>query len=257
MGTGPYRLKSWTRGQQIVLEANPDFRDETYPAPGRDPGDAAIAKGLTGRKLPLDRDRRHRDHRGSAAAPAVVRSRRSSTTSACRATLAAHRARRRKAEARAREARRRAAPADRAVAGVLLLQPGRSGRRRLRAGEDRAAPRGRAWATTATAAIRQLANGQAVLADQPVPPGLYGHDSGDRRRRCRYDPAAARALLDRFGYKDRDGDGYRETPDGKPLTLVEGLDDRRGGAREPTSCGSATWTRSASASRSSRTSGPS
>ena len=35
-----------------------------------------------------------------------------------------------------------------------------------------------------------------------------------------YDPAAARALLDKFGYKDRDGDGYRETPDGKPLTLV-------------------------------------
>ena len=34
-----------------------------------------------------------------------------------------------------------------------------------------------------------------------------------------YDPAAARALLDRFGYKDRDGDGYRETPSGKPLVL--------------------------------------
>ena len=32
--------------------------------------------------------------------------------------------------------------------------------------------------------------------------------------------AAARALLDKFGYKDRDGDGYRELPDGKPLTLV-------------------------------------
>jgi ABC-type transport system substrate-binding protein len=36
----------------------------------------------------------------------------------------------------------------------------------------------------------------------------------------RYDPAAARALLDKFGYRDRDGDGYRETPDGKPLTIV-------------------------------------
>ena len=35
-----------------------------------------------------------------------------------------------------------------------------------------------------------------------------------------HDPAAARALLDKFGYKDRDGDGYRETPDGKPLTVV-------------------------------------
>ena len=35
------------------------------------------------------------------------------------------------------------------------------------------------------------------------------------------DPAAARALLDRFGYKDRDGDGYRERPDGTPLVLVQ------------------------------------
>lgn len=35
-----------------------------------------------------------------------------------------------------------------------------------------------------------------------------------------YDPAAARALLDQFGYRDRDGDGYREMPDGKPFTIV-------------------------------------
>ena len=34
-----------------------------------------------------------------------------------------------------------------------------------------------------------------------------------------YDTAAARALLDKFGYKDRNGDGYREAPDGKPLVL--------------------------------------
>lgn len=26
-------------------------------------------------------------------------------------------------------------------------------------------------------------------------------------------------MLDRFGYKDRDGDGYRELPDGKPLVI--------------------------------------
>ena len=34
-----------------------------------------------------------------------------------------------------------------------------------------------------------------------------------------YDPAKAKALLDMFGYVDRDGDGYREMPDGKPLVL--------------------------------------
>ncbi|HEX3136814.1 MAG TPA: ABC transporter substrate-binding protein, partial [Casimicrobiaceae bacterium] len=46
VGTGPYRLKEWVRGQKIVLEANPDFREQTYPAPGEgsEPGDTAIAK---------------------------------------------------------------------------------------------------------------------------------------------------------------------------------------------------------------------
>jgi len=55
VGTGAYQLKEWTRGQKIVLEANPAYRDEVYPTPaaGSEPGDAAIAKGLAGQRLPL------------------------------------------------------------------------------------------------------------------------------------------------------------------------------------------------------------
>ena len=55
VGTGAYRLKHWTRGHHLVLEANTDYRNEQYPGPGSGsaPGDAAIAKGLKGRKLPL------------------------------------------------------------------------------------------------------------------------------------------------------------------------------------------------------------
>ena len=34
-----------------------------------------------------------------------------------------------------------------------------------------------------------------------------------------YNPARAKALLDLYGYVDRDGDGWREQPDGKPLVL--------------------------------------
>ena len=105
-------------------------------------------------------------------------------------------------------------------------------------------------------AISSLLHGQAIQATQPVPPALYGHDP-KYVAPYGYDPRAARALLDKFGYKDRDGDGYRELPDGKPLTLRAGLDAGQRRARERRAVEEATWTRSASGSRSSRTSGPS
>ena len=34
VGTGPYRLAQWRRGQKIVLEANPNFREEYFPENG-------------------------------------------------------------------------------------------------------------------------------------------------------------------------------------------------------------------------------
>jgi ABC-type transport system substrate-binding protein len=51
VGTGPYRLKEWRRGQKIVLEANPNFRDEYYPE-SNSPDDRPFAK-YKGRKIPL------------------------------------------------------------------------------------------------------------------------------------------------------------------------------------------------------------
>src|SRR5438477_7893605 len=55
IGTGPYRLKHWVRGQKIVLEANPGYRNEAYPVPGpgSESGDAGIARDNTGKKLPI------------------------------------------------------------------------------------------------------------------------------------------------------------------------------------------------------------
>jgi oligopeptide transport system substrate-binding protein len=42
----------------------------------------------------------------------------------------------------------------------------------------------------------------------------------------RQDVQLARALLDHFGYIDRDSDGYREMPDGKPLELTKSTTPR-------------------------------
>ena len=67
--------------------------------------------------------------------------------------------------------------------------------------------------------IAAVYKGQAELAQQLVPPGLSGHDPKLKLRPA-YDPALANALLDRFGYKDCDGDGFREAPGCKPLKIT-------------------------------------
>jgi ABC-type transport system substrate-binding protein len=68
-------------------------------------------------------------------------------------------------------------------------------------------------------AIRVLLKGRAAPAYGMIPPDIAGYDPALKTQAQVYDPALARALLDRFNYKDRDGDGYRETPDGKPLAI--------------------------------------
>ena len=49
-----------------------------------------------------------------------------------------------------------------------------------------------------------------------VPTGYLGEDCSWSYE---HDIAKAKALLDMFGYVDRDGDGYRENPDGSRLEL--------------------------------------
>jgi ABC-type transport system substrate-binding protein len=68
-------------------------------------------------------------------------------------------------------------------------------------------------------AIRVLYAGRPIPANGPIPPDVGGYDPKLKTNAQIYNPAAARALLDKFGYKDRDGDGYRESPDGKPLVI--------------------------------------
>ncbi len=63
--------------------------------------------------------------------------------------------------------------------------------------------------------------GQAVPATQPIPPNVTGYNPKFDGH-AKFDPAAAKALLDKFGYVDRDKDGWRDLPDGKPLVLKFG-----------------------------------
>jgi ABC-type transport system substrate-binding protein len=67
--------------------------------------------------------------------------------------------------------------------------------------------------------IRLLRNGMGLEAQTPLPPGVVGYDPRFSLGKT-YDPAKAKALLDMFGYVDKDGDGWRDQPDGKPLVYV-------------------------------------
>ncbi|SHH24321.1 ABC transporter substrate-binding protein [Clostridium magnum] len=63
-----------------------------------------------------------------------------------------------------------------------------------------------------------LLEGGAIAGKAPVPPTL---DFGFKELKDEnsYNPEGAKALLKEAGYKDIDGDGFVETPDGKPLQL--------------------------------------
>jgi ABC-type transport system substrate-binding protein len=62
-------------------------------------------------------------------------------------------------------------------------------------------------------------NGQGTPAQTPLLPHTSNYDPKYRSEFGEYDAARAQALLDLYGYVDKDGDGWREQPDGKPLVL--------------------------------------
>ncbi len=219
VGTGPYRLKSWRRGQQIVLEANPGYRRETYPAP-QDPADEPLVAAMKGRTIPLIGrieisimeesnprllafDRNALDY---LELPSDLVDR----------VLDA-------------SGKLRPAYASRGVRSQRVTQPS------LRyayfnmedpvvGGYDKqhiALRRAIVMAVNMPELVRIVYQGQAIAATQPVPPGMPGHDDGVDVS-APFDPAAAAALLDKFGYVDRNGDGWRDQPDGKPLVLRMG-----------------------------------
>jgi len=219
VGTGPFRLKDWRRGQRIVLEANPGYRDERYPA-AVDADDRKLAKGLTGRKLPLVRTVEisiieeaqprllafQQKELDWLAVPSNLVTKVLDADNRPNAALA-------KAGVRLE---RGVQPAiaytyfnmdDPIVGGYTPAHVAL--RRAIIMGYD------------VSEEIRVLRQGQGLPATQVVPPNMTGHDPSYDGR-VKYDVEGAKALLDKFGYVDRDGDGFRDTPDGKPLVLKMG-----------------------------------
>jgi ABC-type transport system substrate-binding protein len=220
VGTGPFRLASWRRSSRIVLERNPSYRKVLWQAqPAADDAEGqAVAKRLTGRTVPLV-DRVEIDII-EAAQPRW---------------LAFLNGQHDIIERMPPEFIDIAMPggktaphlAKRGVRGVRTLtadvtflyfnmdDPVVGGL----APERVALRRAIGLATDTQREIRTLRKGMAIPAQSPVMPHLTGYDPAFKSEMSAYDPARARALLDLYGWTDRNGDGWREQPDGKPLVL--------------------------------------
>jgi len=68
--------------------------------------------------------------------------------------------------------------------------------------------------------INTVRRSQAIPAQSPCVPHTSGYDPHYKSEMGDHDPARAMALLDMYGYVDRDGDGFREQPNGEPLLIV-------------------------------------
>jgi ABC-type transport system substrate-binding protein len=219
VGTGPFTLGAWTRSSRIVLERNPIYQHGVYdehPAAGDSAGQA-LADELRGRKLPLvDRVEvaiiEEAQPRWLAflngeldllsVPPEFV------DLAAPRGQIAPNLARR----------------------GVQLVQAVNPTTRHVYFGmehpmvggyapEQVALRRAIAMAYDSRREIQLLRHGQMLLGQSVLPPMVSGYDGSFKSEMSTYDPARAKALLDLYGFVDRDGDGWRERPDGSPLVL--------------------------------------
>jgi ABC-type transport system substrate-binding protein len=67
--------------------------------------------------------------------------------------------------------------------------------------------------------IRLARKGQMVPAQGLMPPGTWGYRADLKTEMSEHNVAKAKALLDLHGFIDRDGDGWRERPDGSELRI--------------------------------------
>ena len=220
VGSGPYRLAAWKRSSRIVLEANPNFREEYFDAepPTDDAEKQAIAAKMKGKRIPqigrieispVEEDQPrwlaflNKEHDFIDRVP--------------------------------NEFANHAFPGNKLAAylskeGVQMdRQPGLEVTYAYfamenpvvggNAPEKVALRRAVVLGFDTNEEIRIIRKNQAVPAQTPVAPGAFGFEENFRTTANDFDPARARALLDMFGYVDRDGDGYRENPDGSKLEL--------------------------------------
>jgi ABC-type transport system substrate-binding protein len=206
VGTGPYRLKDWRRSSRILLEANPGYRAEYFaaePAPGDENGHMILA-AMKGKQLPqvgrveiyIIEESQPRwlaflneEHDLIERLPEEF-----INLAAPEGKLSGNLV-------------RRGVKLDRVLASDLYYT--------YFAMEDAVVG---GYSADKVALRRAISLGynddeeivvvrknQAIRAQGPIGPGVAGYDANFRTAAAEYNPAKAKALLDMYGYIDRDG----------------------------------------------------
>ena len=230
VGTGAFRLKSWRRSSRIVLERSPTYRQVRYEGtPADEPLAQRIAANLQGRDLPLVDE--VEVHVVEASQPRWL-----SFLDGTYHWLAVPPDYRQLAAPGGRLAPfldkrgvvlHRVPQADMFMSFFYMEHPLVGGYTPERVALRRAI----GLAFDNPTYLRHVLGDSGIPAQSTVAPFTTGYDPGYRSEMSEYSPARAKALLDLYGYVDRDGDGWREQPDGSPLELVRSsgstLNDRR------------------------------
>ena len=217
VGTGPFKLKRYVRSSKIVLERNPGYRAKVWDfEPGDNPRFRAIAERMRGKRLPaidgvevsimeevqsrwlaFQRGETDIEYQILEVAPSYM-----TDDGQLRPEFA-----------------KRGIQLDRSTDPEIIylffnMQDPLVGGF---TNEKIALRRAIAMSYKVEDQIRIIRKGQAVRAHYPIPAGVAGHDPLYRNS-IPYDPPAANALLERYGYK-KGADGYRRQPDGRPLVI--------------------------------------
>jgi ABC-type transport system substrate-binding protein len=224
VGTGPFRLTQWRRSSLIVLERNPDYRDMRYDfEPAADDAEGqAYLRQFKGRKLPMvDRVEISIIEETQPRWLAFLNQQIDFINVPSEFVNLAM---------------------PNGVVAPNLAKQGVKGFRTLNADsafnyfnmddpvvggytpEKVALRRAISLGIDMDRLIAVIYRGQALRAQSIVVPHTTGFDPTYKSENSDFDPARANALLDLYGYVDKDGDGWRDLPDGKPLVLEYGTE---------------------------------
>jgi ABC-type transport system substrate-binding protein len=220
VGTGAFRLAAWRRSSRIVLERNPDYREDFYDeqAPEGDAHLQAIAAAYKGRRLPMiDRVEISIIEENQPRWLAFLNGEQDLLEEVPPefANIAMPNGKLAPNLKKQGIWMERYPRADVSLSYFGMENPVVGGYTPQKVALRRAI----SLAVDVDQEIRLVRRNQAIPAQSIIGPETWGYDPSFKSEMSEFDRAKARALLDTYGYVDRDGDGWRDQPDGSPLVI--------------------------------------